>query len=179
MGVPEAELERQEGGLVPVTDGWFVMNLSEAQGHANGHNGTYAAFEADDRRFPHFGFNVHILSPGQAPGMYHAESAQETFLVLSGECLLLVEGQERTLRQWDVFHCAPGTAHIMVGAGDGPCAILMAGARGPDFAITYPVHEPAARHGASVAEETDDPRVAYAGTPQDWRPVRLPWPLDG
>jgi uncharacterized cupin superfamily protein len=178
MGVPEARLEQQEGGLVPVTDGWFVMNLAEAQGHSNGENGTYAAFESDDRRFPHFGFNVHILWPGQSPGRYHAESAQETFLVLQGECLLLVEGEERTLRQWDVFHCAPGTAHIMVGAGDGPCAILMTGARG-GHSIVYPVHEPAARYGASVSEETDDPRVAYADTNRDWRPVRLPWPLDG
>jgi uncharacterized cupin superfamily protein len=179
VGVPEARLERTDAGIAAVSDGWFVVNLAEARALTNGANGTFAGFEAEGHRFPHFGMNVHMLEPGQAVGKYHAETSQEGFLVLHGECVLIVEEQERRLRQWDFFHCAPGTAHIMVGAGDGPCAILMVGARGKQFDIHYPVSEQAARHGASVPEATDEPRVAYADTPKDWRPVRLPWPPGG
>jgi glyoxylate utilization-related uncharacterized protein len=31
--------------------------------------------------------------------------------VLYGEALLLVEGQERPLRQWDFVHCPPETPY--------------------------------------------------------------------
>jgi uncharacterized cupin superfamily protein len=179
MGVGEARLERTDGGLAPASPGWFVVNLADAQGRSNGANGAFAAFEHDEHRFPHFGINVHVLWPGQAVGMYHAETSQEAFLVLHGEAVLVVEEQERPLRQWDFFHCPPGTAHIIVGAGAGPCAILMAGARGEQFAIEYPVSAVAARHGASVDRTTADPAVAYAATPSDWRPVRMPWPPGG
>jgi uncharacterized cupin superfamily protein len=107
--------------------------------------------------------------------MYHAEDAQEGFFILEGECLLIVEGEERLMKQWDYFHCPNGTAHITVGAGDGPCAILMLGARKPGRPIRYPVNELAARYGASVAEETDSAREAYAGQP-DPVPAKAPWP---
>jgi quercetin dioxygenase-like cupin family protein len=60
--------------------------------------------------------------------MYRAESEQEGFLVRSGACVAVVEGQERRLGPWDDLHCPPGTAHITVGAGDGPCATFMVGA---------------------------------------------------
>jgi uncharacterized cupin superfamily protein len=102
---------------------------------------------------------------------------QEGFLVLSGECTLIVEEEERPLRQWDYFHCPADTRHVIVGAGDGPCAVLMVGAR-PDVGIRYPVSEVAAKYGASVAKETADPDEAYADWPGDYVPVRLPWPLD-
>jgi uncharacterized cupin superfamily protein len=94
--------------------------------------------------------------------MYHGEECEEDFLVLSGECLLLVEGEERPLKAWDFVHCPPWTEHVFVGAGDGPCAILMAGARGRGEGIVYPVSEVALRHGASVEHETTDAKVAYA-----------------
>ena len=51
---------------------------------------------------------------------------------------------------------SPGTEHIFVGAGDGPCVILMAGTRTPDEQLHYPVSELAARYGASADEETTD-----------------------
>ena len=83
--------------------------------------------------------------------------------MLSGECLLLVEGQERRLRAWDFVHCPAWTEHVFVGAGDGPCAILAIGGRsGGD--VIYPASELAQRHGAGVAQETPEPRVAYAGS---------------
>ena len=65
-----------------------------------------------------------MLGPGEPIGMYHWETDQEDFLVLSGEALLIVEGQERPLRQWDFVHCPPKTEHMIVGAGDGPCVVL-------------------------------------------------------
>lgn len=118
--------------------------------------------------------------PGEQNCLYHSESQQEAFLVLSGECRLLVEGEERLLRPWDFFHCAAGTEHVFVGAGEGPCVILMAGARSEDEQLLYPVSELAARYRASVEEETPDPKQAYApfegaqrGRPSYWG--RLPW----
>jgi uncharacterized cupin superfamily protein len=97
--------------------------------------------------------------------------------VLSGNCTLIVEDEERPLRQWDYFHCPSDTAHVIVGAGDGPCAVLMIGSR-PDREIRYPVSEVAAKYGASVEQETNDPDEAYADWPGDYEPVRLPWPLE-
>ena len=105
--------------------------------------------------------------------------------MLSGECRLLVEGEERLLQPWDFFHSPPLTEHIFVGAGDGPCVILMTGARGAatrseEWEVLYPVTQLAARYGASVAEQTDDWRQAYATVarfrrerPPYW--ARLPW----
>jgi uncharacterized cupin superfamily protein len=115
--------------------------------------------------------------PGQPNARYHAEAAQEGFLVLSGECIAIVEGEERRMRQWDYLHCPPGTHHITVGAGDGPCVILMVGARGPDVQETeYTVNELAARYGASVAQDTASPKEAYADLARIDTPERAPWP---
>ena len=119
---------------------------------------------------------MRVLWPGDASGLYHHEDAQEGFLVLFGECLLVVEEQERPLRQWDYFHCPPGTSHIIVGAGDSPCVVLMIGARREQETFGYPVSAVAAKHGASVSKETSDPDEAYVERPDDFEPVRLPWP---
>ena len=108
--------------------------------------------------------------------LYHAEDAQEGFLVLAGECVLIVEEQERRLRRWDYFHCPPDTRHVIVGAGAEPCTILMIGARRDGTAVRYPVSEVAAQHNASVARETTDPDEAYAEWPDGYEPIRLPWP---
>jgi uncharacterized cupin superfamily protein len=96
-------------------------------------------------------------------GMYHRENAQEGFLVLAGECLLIVEEQERRLRAWDFFHCPGGTRHIIVGAGEEAAVVVAVGARGRGVGggIVYPVSEAAARHGASVERETTSPAEAY------------------
>ncbi len=119
--------------------------------------------EADFRQL---GFRLTVLEPGQPSGMYHGEAAQEDFLVVAGECLLVIEGEERRLKQWDFVHCPPWTRHVFVGAGDGPCVIVMVGARPPERGIVYPVEEAAARHRASVQQETSDPRQAYALYPR-------------
>ena len=100
--------------------------------------------------------------------------------MLSGECKVLVDGEERLLRSWDFFHCPAGTEHVFVGAGDGSCVILMTGARMKDEQLLYPVSEFAARYGASAEEETHDPKQVYAPfePPQRGRPSywgHLPW----
>lgn len=187
----EARLEDVGSGLAPVSGGWFVVNVRDAAWLENDAFGARCVFEADRRvlrerpdldaqRFAETGFSLAVLAPGRPNGLYHAESAQEDFFVVAGECLLIVEGEERPLRAWDFVHCPADTAHIFVGAGDGPCVLLMIGARTADKRIVYPDSEPARRHGAGVATETSSPAEAYAHHPH-WRPGRrhggsaLPW----
>lgn len=163
--VPEARLEREEGGLVPQTDGWFVLNAKDAR-WLDGDFGAYTRFEGSNSRFPGLGINIGVLAPGQPACMYHGENEQEDFLVLSGECLLLIEGEERRLRAWDFVHCPAWTEHVFIGAGEGPCAILATGSR-TKGGVIYPGSELAQRHGAGVAKATPDPAQAYAGTATD------------
>ncbi len=172
----EAEIEESETGRRPADEGWFVLNLAEMGWETLPGGGTWSVFEAPTAPSKTLGIGVHILGPGETPGYYHSESDQEGFLVLSGECVAIVEGEERRMGPWDYLHCPPGTAHITVGAGDGPCAILMVGTRSPDHTTHYPVDPTAARHGASVAEPTDSPREAYANRPPI-TPAPSPWPL--
>jgi uncharacterized cupin superfamily protein len=177
--VNEARLEDGEQGRYPASDGWFVLNLGEALAQRNEEKGgAYYPLEASDARFRDFGFNIHVLWPGEPNGLYHAESGREAFFVLSGECVLVVEEEERMLRQWDFFHCPGGTRHIFVGAGDGPCAILMVGARPEVEEILFPTSEVAAKYGASAAKETENPDEAYADWPGDFVPARVPWPVE-
>jgi uncharacterized cupin superfamily protein len=173
--VKQARLRETETGLVPEGEGWFVLNLRDASWDSMPGRGAWTAWEAEGVR-QQFGIGVHVLWPGDAPGRYHAESDQEGFLVLSGECVLVVEGEEQRLRQWDFFHCPPGTAHITVGASEEPCAILMAGARTAGKLLDYPVDPVAAKHGASVARHAASSREAYADLDRTITPVRSPWP---
>jgi uncharacterized cupin superfamily protein len=154
----------------------FVINVADAEAVRFEGSGTYAAFEDPDDRFPDFGINIHMLDPGEPNAMYHAEGNQEDFLVLAGECKAIVNGEERTLRQWDLLHCPAGTEHVLVGAGSGPCWILMVGARNEGASTHYPVNEKAAKHGASVTEPTEDSRAAYAAWPSEPETTTLPWP---
>jgi uncharacterized cupin superfamily protein len=168
--VNEARFEETEVGLLPAEDGWFVLNARDAVWATSEAYGAACLLEGRTD-FPQVGVRLRVLQPGQPNGRYHHEANQEDFLVLAGECLLLVEGEERRLRAWDFFHCPGGTEHIFVGAGDGPCVILMVGSRegGPEAeGLVYPVSELARRHGASVEVATDSPDEAYAGQPE-WR----------
>ena len=164
--IPESGYEKAENGTVPKGEGWFVLNAREAAWRDSDF-GAYTRFEGDVR-FPQIGINISVLTPGQPSCMYHGEDEQEDFLVLSGQCLLLVEGQERLLKAWDFVHCPAWTEHVFVGTGDGPCVVLMVGAR-PDVEVVYPVSEVARRHGASVEAETRSPREAYAPYPDSVR----------
>ena len=177
--VPEAPLEQAEHGLLPAADGWFVLNAQDAPwmdraGRARG------MVKQGKAGFLQLGVGLVVLEPGEPMSMYHWETDQEDFLVLSGEALAIVEGEERALRQWDLVHCPAGTNHVIVGAGDGPCVVFTVGARwnhtyrtpegtleGRDDWGAYTVDEAALRHRAGVDEETTDADVAYASWPDD------------
>jgi uncharacterized cupin superfamily protein len=174
--IQEAPLRSAEAGLAPDGDGWFIVNLADAQGGRSQDFGEAVRFEAPSSPFPEVAFNVRVIQPGQPNGLYHRESNAEVFLVLSGECVAIVEEQERTMKRGDFLYTPPGAAHILVGAGDGPCVIVMASNRKPGEEILYPVSEVAARYGASAQRETDDPRVAYADrSPRLPVSISLPW----
>ena len=142
MPVQEATSEETPYGRYVTSDGWFVLNLADALAVRNEEKGgvTYP-LEARAAPFRDFGANVRVLGPGQPNALYHSEGVQEGFLVLAGECTLVVEEEERTLRQWDYVHCPAGTDHVFVGAGDGPCAVLMIGARPDVETLRYPASE--------------------------------------
>jgi uncharacterized cupin superfamily protein len=180
----EARLVEAGSGLVPASDGWFVVNAADAAWLRNDAFGRRSSFEADGpilrarpdlerHGFDQLGIRLQVLEPGKPSGLYHAESQQEDFLVLSGECLLLVEEEERRLRAWDFVHCPSGTRHVFVGVSDAPCVILMTGARTADRTIVYPQSDLARRYGAGVEAETASPHQAYAPYPH-WQPDALP-----
>jgi uncharacterized cupin superfamily protein len=185
----EAKLQDAGSGLAPVGPGWFVVNANDAAWVRNDAFGNRCVFESSDRvlmerpgvepqYFTQTGFTLAVLEPGKPSGMYHAESSQEDFLVLSGTCLLLIEEQERPLKAWDFVHCPPGTRHTFVGTGDQPCVIFMTGARREGDTIVYPRSDTALKHGAGVETETPSPPEAYApfpawrlGRPETWPPA--------
>jgi uncharacterized cupin superfamily protein len=178
MPVKESSSEETPYGRYVTSEGWFVLNLADALALRNEEKGG-AMYPLEPRVSPFgdFGVKVRIVQPGVPNALYHAEGAQEGFLVLSGECTLIVEEEERLLRQWDYFHCPADTRHVIVGAGDGPCVILMIGGR-PEERLLYPVSEVAAKYGASAAKQTDDGDEAYADWPGEYVPARVAWPLD-
>jgi uncharacterized cupin superfamily protein len=149
-----------------VAGDWFVLSAREARWQAGAFGAYTRLGEEAERRFPELGINIGVLEPGQPACMYHGEADQEGFLVVSGECLLLVEGEERLLRAWDFFHCPPWTEHVLVGAGERPCVVVAFGGRAGD-GVVYPASELAQRHGAGVGEETRLPSEAYARFPPD------------
>jgi uncharacterized cupin superfamily protein len=181
--VEEARLEELQSGFAPATEGWFVINAQDAAWEMNDAFGAACFFEGDDTRFAELGVNLRVLWPGRSKWLYHTESNQEDILVLAGECLLLVEGEERPLKPWDFVHFPPKTGHAFVATGDTPCVIVMTGARSPEWpekGIVYPRSELALRHGVGVETETSSPVEALAPFPKwhlrrpdDWN--ALPW----
>ena len=187
----EARLVDTGSGLVPQSEGWFVVNVADTTWMLNDAFGARCNFEVDGRlanerpeldvlQHPELGFRLHVLEPGKPSTMYHRESDQEDFLVLSGECLLIVEAQERPLKAWDFVHCPPNTTHGFVGMGEGPCVMLMVGVRSREGTILYPRDDVALKHGAGVEQDTEHPQVAYSpfghwrlGRPDSWD--TLPW----
>jgi mannose-6-phosphate isomerase-like protein (cupin superfamily) len=166
MSVPQAPLD--DGS--PAGPGWFVVNLDGAPAGTHERAGIWTELDTREAPFEDYGINVHVVQPGQPNAMYHAENRQEDFLVLYGECIAIIEDTEQHLRTWDFVHCPRGTRHVFVGAGDGPCAILMVGARPSD--AEYPPSDLAAKYGASAA----DPANPYAGWEGGSGTGRFSWP---
>ena len=166
--VPESKLVRTEHGVTPTGEGWFVVNARDSQWWERPGRGFLCEFEGagveNSNDFAQLGINLTVLRPGEPMSVYHWEADQEDFLVLVGDALLIVEGEERPLRRWDFVHCPAGAKHTILGAGDAPCVVVAVGARGQSTGEdwgAYPVDEAATRHDAGVDEETTRPREAY------------------
>jgi uncharacterized cupin superfamily protein len=178
--VPESDLEETEHGLVASAPGWFVVNARDARWVHREGRGAVLPFtgwweEEDVQLFPQFGMNLFVLAPGDAMGVYHAEEVQEDFLVLAGQGVLIVEGEERPLRQWDFVHCPAWTEHAIVGGGEEPCVVLAVGSRAA-YGIRFPFDETARQHGASAERDTTDGSEAYASfAPGRETPYREGW----
>ena len=172
--IEEARLEDRGEGLVVASQGWFVLNARDARWfdtpgwrHSLPLTGT-DEYEAETF-FPMLGMALRVLEPGKPMSAYHWETEAEDFLVLAGTPLVIVEGQERMLRQWDFVHCPPGANHVFVGAGDGPSIVLAASSRQfqKDGPWGYYTADPvAADHGASPPETTQDGALAYRDFPE-------------
>ncbi len=169
----EARLEHVATGLTPVTDGWFVVNAREAAWIRNDTFGLRCPFEAngpvarggegvEERTFSQLGFHLAVLEPGQPSSLYHSEPSQEDFLVLSGECIAVLEEEERRLKPWDFVHCPPGTRHVFVGAGDGPCVLVLVGSRFGERAFATRRRLPPPRTAPRSRPRRSRPSEAYA-----------------
>ena len=170
--VLESKLEATEHGLAPTNGGWYVLNMRDAEWrHADGRGAVCVVgddFEGWRRENDQLGVNPFVLMPGEPMSMYHWEADQEAFLVVSGEAVLVVEGEERDLRAWDFVHSPPNTKHVIVGSGSGPCLVIAVGARqhdGQPDSLGFTADDVAKRHGASVDEDTMDGDVAYVHLP--------------
>jgi uncharacterized cupin superfamily protein len=160
-----------------LVDKVLLINLVDARANSHPRRATCIELEPEGKPWPDSGVNVQVMQPGQPNCRYHSEPVQEDFLVLHGECIAIIDGEEKAMRQWDFLHCPAGVEHMFVGAGDEPCAVLMIGSRRLDEAH-YPVNDVAAKYDGSVKKETYVPAEAYA----DWRlepdqDVPSPWPL--
>jgi uncharacterized cupin superfamily protein len=164
LTVPPARKVETPDGVMVEGDGWYVLNARDARWRRRDTFGRVCILEPEPvgEVFADHGFHIAVLQPGEANGRYHRESVAEDFLVVHGECVLLIEEEEHRLSQWDFVHCPPEANHIFVGAGDGPCVVVMSSARHPDETIVYPVSELASARGVGVEAETDDPTEAYA-----------------
>jgi mannose-6-phosphate isomerase-like protein (cupin superfamily) len=170
--VAEARLEQTEHGIVPKGEGWYVLNMRDAEWRQADGRGAVCVvgddFEGWRREADQLGINPFVLGPGEPMAMYHREADQEGFLVVSGEAVLIVQGEERHLRAWDFVHCPPNTKHVIVGGGSGPCLVIAIGARAHDGepdSLGFPADDVAKRRGASVEADTMDGGVAYASVP--------------
>jgi uncharacterized cupin superfamily protein len=179
--IPENPPERTEHGLKGVGPGWFVLNARDARWYDRPGRRSVSftgrnEWEADTF-FPMLGVQLAVLEPGEPNSMYHWETETEAFFVISGEALLVVEDEERPLKQWDFVYLPPKTGHVIVGAGDGPCVVLAMSSRenqrfGPYG--EYPQNELAAKYGASP-EDPEDPDANWPeSAPSSYRDGWLP-----
>jgi uncharacterized cupin superfamily protein len=172
--VKEAKMKMTDEGLVPEGEGWYVINASEARWQTNEKFGDYCTFEGNEK-FDQYGINIHVIHPNQPNCHYHGENDQENFLVISGQCKLLIEGQERLLKPWDFVHCPRWTDHVFIGTGNESCAILMVGGR-TGRGVIYPSIDLAKKYNAAPKKSTNSPEESYSGCPKPV-PMKAKWPL--
>ena len=147
---------------VPVTAGWFVVNVRDARWMHNRMRSVCRFGGEGEAHFDDLGVSLFWLRPAQAMSLYHHEAGQEDFLVIAGDCTLVIEGAEHSLQTWDFVHCPPGTAHTIVAAGDAPALVLAVGARKEKGNARYPVDPVAVSHGAGVPDDSTTASQTYA-----------------
>lgn len=148
---------------VPITEGWFVINARDARWLHNDMRVVCRFGGEGEAHFEDLGIGLYWLAPGKPMSLYHYEAGQEGFLLLRGECILIIEGHERSIGTWDFVHCPPGTPHAIVAAGGEPALVLAVGARKEKGSARYPVQAAAVRHGAGVPDPSASPTDIYAG----------------
>ena len=77
--MPEAPLKDSGSGLAPAGDGWFVVNVRDAQWLTADNAekrppGSDCRFESQEFSFPQVGIKLRVLEPGQPNGLYHSEN---------------------------------------------------------------------------------------------------------
>jgi uncharacterized cupin superfamily protein len=166
--VSEARLENG----VPTTAGWFVVNARDARWLHNEMRAVCRFGGEGPAHFDDLGVGLYWIEPGKPMTLYHHEAGQEDFLVLRGECVLIIDGQERELTAWDFVHCPPRTAHTIVAVGAEPALVLAVGARKQRGSARYPVEPLATGRGAGVPDASISPQDAYArfGEPRPGAP---------
>jgi uncharacterized cupin superfamily protein len=172
VAIPEAKLVQSPEGITPQGDGWYILNAKDARWSKNEKFGQSCGFEGD-KRFSQYGFNIHIIKPDQPSCHYHGEDDQEDFLVLKGQCKLIIEGQERLLKEWDFLHCPKWARHVFVGTGTEPCVIVMTGGRA-GHGVTYPVNDLVKKYDACPPTETNSPKESYSDAPK-WTQRKNQW----
>ena len=167
--VPEAQLTKTDAGLIPQGEGWFVLNARDVSWIRSEERGQDTDFE-EGQEWTELGFRIQILGPGQH-SLYHGENGQEDFLVVSGECVLVIEGEERRLKAWDFVHPAVDETRLRR-RGDGPCVIVMAGSRAGGFEVVYALDEAAKRARACPRRRPSRTRPTRASGQESVRRTR-------
>jgi hypothetical protein len=178
MPVNEASSEETPYGRYITSDGWFVLNIADALAVRNDEKGG-ATYPLEPRESPFRDVGIRV------PSSRRANRTRSTTPKACRKGFSCSRASARSSWRRTNGRCGSGTtstvqpvrASVIVGAGDGPCSILMLGAR-PDVEVRYPVSEVAAKYDASAVKDTDDADEAYADWPGEYVPVRLSWPPD-
>lgn len=85
-----------------------------------------------------FGIDVQRLRPGDQNSPYHTHDEEdELFLVLEGNCKLLLDGTHYDLQQGDCVYTKPGQAHCFYNDGLEDCLLLVSGIHCGRWDATY------------------------------------------
>ena len=80
-----------------MADTWFVVNARDADARwvERSGFGKRCLLEPEGGEFEQVGIHLSVIEPGDRSTLYHAEEAQEDFLVLRGSCTAIVQDGER------------------------------------------------------------------------------------
>ena len=161
--VPEAQLKDSGSGLAPATEGWFVVNVRDAEWWFADSRGARCSFESEYGEPAVSSHSSGSTSPYWSQD--RAASITQSPLRKRSSCSPGSAGCSSRARS-DAF--CPGTSSIRLRGQSTPSWARATGHVPPDGRCAfgpearYPVSELAARYGASVEEETSDPAQVYA-----------------